>query len=130
MSSQFRSFDEYWSQFLRRSRPLAHGQLSLGRTTLGLARAALVTLAARQPAQRTRRPVELRWAIAATLLSWGKLLAGTFEAELDDALRADAANWPSVEAVGTLEGHTVAGGSSSRRPGSTPPAGNPWAVWM
>lgn len=118
MSTKFQSFDEYWSLFLLRSRPFASGRGGLGRTSLGLARAALGTLAARRGAG-LRRPVEVRWAVAATLLSWGKVLAGTFEQEIAEATRDEAARWPPLPAAAELD--------ARRRSASRAPA---WAVWM
>lgn len=124
MSSEFQSFDEYWSLFLLRSRPVAYGRPGLGRTGLGLARVALVTLAAR----RRRAPRELRWAVAATLLSWGKVLAGTFEDELAEAVRAEAARWPAVDAVAALgAGDSPRGGAPRTQ---APRFAQSWAVWM
>jgi hypothetical protein len=118
MSSKFQSFDEYWSLFLLRSLPFASGRGGLGRTSLGLARAALGTLAARR-GSGLRRPVEVRWAVAATLLSWGKVLAGTFEQEVAEATRGGTARRPPLPAVAELDGR--------RRSTPRAPA---WAVWM
>ncbi|MBK8997490.1 MAG: hypothetical protein IPM35_17310 [Myxococcales bacterium] len=114
MSSEFQSFDEYWSLFLLRSRSVALGRAGLGRTSVGFARVALRTLATR----RTRRPVELRWAVAATLLACGKLLAGKLERELAEAVRAEGEGLPPLAALGEPE---------QRRAAPPSPA---WAVWM
>lgn len=111
MSTEFESFDEYWSLFLLRSRPIASRRAGLGRSSLGLCRVALRTLAER----RVRRPVELRWAVAATLLACGKLLAGKLEQELADAVRSGG------EALPTL------GEPEPQRRARQTPA---WAVWM
>jgi len=111
MSSERQSFDEYWSRFLLRSRPF-------GRNGLGVLRA-LVTALATQRGQRRR---ELRWAAAAALVSWGKLLAGTLEQEIAEALRSEAAKWPPLEAVAALRGKI--------EPPSSRPASPAWAVWM
>lgn len=149
MSTGFYSFDEYWSLFLARScRATAEGD-GLGRTGLSLARAAIETLSAR-PAGR--RAVALRWAVFATLLSWGKLLCGTLDDEITEAALLEAAKHAPLALSGSVAAIPSVRENDARvtwfddlrdeetstapvvavEDEPSPPAqtGNEWAVWM
>lgn len=108
MGSDCRSFEEFWTVFTREQRPFR-----LGRAGVALARLTI----------RQRGPERWRWAVAAAVLTAGKLLAGTFDDDADaygseEALRDDARSLAS----GAREVYARAAGA--------PRADVAWAAWM
>ena len=76
MTAELRSFDQYWAAYvLGHWQPRARRFQALS-TGVGLARLALRAL------REAPRRDHLRWACAATLLTWGKLIAGTMDDEI------------------------------------------------
>lgn len=119
MSSEHRSFEEYWAGFVLRHCASPGGRLEVARVGMSLTRSAL-----------GGRPREKwRWSIAATLLALGKLLSGTLEAEVDRVTRLDAAGWRRVDAHALRLSPSVS--TPDREPESRAEhLDRTWAVWM
>ena len=108
MRSDCRSFEEFWTAFTREQRPFR-----LGRAGLSLARLTM--------SQRGRE--RWRWAVAAAVLTAGKLLAGTFDEELDVGAAEGA--WPGdARSLATGERPAPPPAASASR------ADAAWAAWM
>jgi hypothetical protein len=105
MRSDCRSFEEFWAAFAREQRPF-----QLGRAGLSLARLAM----------RQRGRERWRWAVAAAMLTAGKLLAGTLDEELE-ARASEGACPHDTRSLTTGE---------SPRAGSGPRVDAAWAAWM
>jgi hypothetical protein len=105
MRSNCRSFDEFWTAFASEQRPFR-----LGRAGLSLALLAM----------RQRGRERWRWAVAAAVLTAGKLLAGTFDEELDTRVS---------EGARPDDPRSLATGEPSRAR-SAPPVDAAWAAWM
>jgi hypothetical protein len=124
MRSEFGSFDEYWSAFVLEHWRETSRRRRVVRVGKGLARLALGVVSPRLSALITVPPLNLRWAAAATLLSWGKSLAGTLDDEIARVGTIDTAAWPPVEAAAELG---PAPAPLKREPRSR---GEGWAVWL
>jgi hypothetical protein len=98
-----RSFEEFWTAFAREQRPFR-----LGRAGLSLA---LLLVGQRDPAR-------WRWAIAAAVLTAGKLLAGTFDDEIGP--QGSGEPWP-------VDARSLPTGEAPTRAPATDAA---WAAWM
>ena len=122
MTAELRSFDQYWAAYV-----LGHWQPSMRsfqvvRTGVGLAKLALEALR-----DRPRRE-HLRWAVAATLLTWGKLIAGTMDEEIFRVAAPETSGLPP----------RVEWDEPTREPTSTDLGGGrpdldisrKWAVWQ
>jgi hypothetical protein len=116
MSDDLHSFDAYWSAYVLRHWQPSTRRLRLLRTSLGLAELAL-----RAVRDRPRRE-HLRWACAATLLTWGKLIAGTMDDEIERLLAAtELSGLPPrvVDVPARPAAQTTSSAERSRQ----------WAVW-
>jgi hypothetical protein len=149
MSTEIRSFDEYWATFVREHWRTSPKRLRLLAASFGVARSALANVArpralAAIPLSRLapgvarrwlgerpqREPV--RWAAAAVLQALGKILAGTMDEEVERVTPADAAGWLRPPPARGDQSESEATAAAERAP-ATPAHSNPrpaWAVWM
>ena len=107
MRSDCRSFEEFWTAFTHEQRPFR-----LRRAGLSLARLTMMQ----------RGPERWRWAVAAAVLTAGKLIAGTLDEEIET--RGSEATWPD-------DARALAAGERPARPSAgTPRVDAAWAAWM
>lgn len=123
MTAELGSFDQYWAAYV-----LGHWQPStrrfqVVRTGVGLARLALRAL--RDAPRRT----QLRWACAATLLTWGKVIAGTMDEEIFRVANLETSWLPPPAAEWDNPGQ-----APTPSKGPADPEGDDfsrkWAVWQ
>ena len=116
MGSEPRSFDEFWAAFTR-----DQTSFRLGRAGLSLARLAL----------RRRGRDGWRWALAAAVLTAGKVLAGTFDEELASRARAAQRAWQDdPRALAKGERQQPARDTRDARDTTAPHVDAAWAAWM
>ena len=119
MSTEHRSFEEYWAGFVLRHCASSRGRLQVARVGMSLTRSAFGRGA----------PEKWRWAIAAALRAPGQLLSGTLDEEVERVTRVDEEGWRRPDAPTLRLSDSVSSSRLELEP-QQDPLDRAWAVWM